>query len=77
VAAPAGVLRLLIAVGGGWVAIHWFGAGLPGLFSAAALGLTVFGVTVAMAIRAGVWEEAGRTARDARPSGVGDKVTTA
>jgi Na+-driven multidrug efflux pump len=67
----AGILRLLIAVGGGWIAIHWFDAGLPGLFTAAALALTTFGITVAMAIRAGVWKEPRRTARAVMPAGIG------
>jgi Na+-driven multidrug efflux pump len=51
----AGFTRLLIAALGGWLAIHYFGAGLPGLFVAMALALVVFGVTVAAAIKAGAW----------------------
>jgi hypothetical protein len=38
----------------GWLAIHWLGAGLSGLFLAVALSLVVFGTTVAVTIRAGV-----------------------
>ena len=51
----AGFTRLLVAALGGWLAIHLLGAGLSGLFVAMALALVVFGVTVAMAIRAGAW----------------------
>jgi Na+-driven multidrug efflux pump len=51
----AGFARLLTAAGGGWLAIHGLGAGLPGLFLAIALSLVVFGTTVAVAIRAGAW----------------------
>jgi MATE family, multidrug efflux pump len=51
----AGFTRLLIAALGGWLAIHQFGAGLPGLFVAIALALVVFGTTVATAIKAGAW----------------------
>jgi putative MATE family efflux protein len=53
----AGFTRLLIAALGGWVAIHWLGASLPGLFVAIALALVVFGTTVAVAIRAGAWRD--------------------
>lgn len=53
----AGFTRLLIAALGGWVAIHWLGGGLPGLFVAMALALVVFGTTVAVAIKAGAWRD--------------------
>jgi putative MATE family efflux protein len=52
----AGAIRLLTAAGGGWVAIHWFGGGLPTLFTVMALALGLFGLTVASAIRAGAWK---------------------
>jgi MATE family, multidrug efflux pump len=51
----AGFTRLLIAALGGWVAIHWLGGGLPGLFVVIALSLVVFGTTVTVAIKAGAW----------------------
>jgi Na+-driven multidrug efflux pump len=51
----AGFTRLLVAALGGWVAIHWLGGGLPGLFVAMALALVVFGTIVAVAIKAGAW----------------------
>jgi MATE family, multidrug efflux pump len=51
----AGFARLLTAAVGGWLAIHWLGGGLAGLFLAIALSLIVFGTTVAVAIRAGAW----------------------
>jgi putative MATE family efflux protein len=53
----AGFTRLLVAALGGWVAIHWLGGGLPGLFVAMALALVVFGTIVAVAIKAGAWRE--------------------
>ena len=49
-----GMLRLLVAVGGGWLVLHATGA-LPALFAALALGLVAYGVTVATAIARGVW----------------------
>jgi putative MATE family efflux protein len=51
----AGFARLLTATAGGWLAIHWLGGGLSGLFLAIALSLVVFGTTVAVATRAGAW----------------------
>jgi len=51
----AGFTRLLIATAGGWIAIHWFGGGLPSLFAAISVALGVYGTTVAVAIRAGAW----------------------
>ena len=49
-----GMLRLLVAVGGGWLALHLTGS-LMALFAALALGLVVYGVTVVTAISRGVW----------------------
>jgi len=40
----AGFARLLISAGGGWVAIHWLGGGLPSVFIAVALGFVVLGL---------------------------------
>jgi Na+-driven multidrug efflux pump len=51
----AGGIRLCIAAGGGWLALHWFGGGLAALFTAIALGLAAYGTTVALAIKAGAW----------------------
>lgn len=51
----AGFVRLLIAAVGSWIAIHWFGGGLPGLFTAIAAALVVYGTTVAVAVKAGSW----------------------
>jgi putative MATE family efflux protein len=49
-----GMLRLLIAVGGGW-ALHLLGAPLPLVFTALSVGLTVYGAIVAAAIFRGAW----------------------
>jgi putative MATE family efflux protein len=54
----AGALRLAVAGGGGWLAMHW-GADLAGLFRVMALALVVFGSTVAAAIYLGAWEAGG------------------
>ena len=47
----AGFARLLISAGGGWLAIHWLGGGLPSVFLAVALGFTIFGLCQLAAIR--------------------------
>jgi putative MATE family efflux protein len=50
----ANFARLVIAVGGGWLALQW-GAGLFGVFVAQAIGLAAFGLINAGAIALGAW----------------------
>jgi putative MATE family efflux protein len=50
----AGFLRMLVAVGGGWLALRLTGS-LTWLFAALALGLVVHGVTLLVAIGSGAW----------------------
>ena len=50
----AGFLRMLVALGGGWLALR-LGGSLTWLFAAIALGLVLQGVTVVTAILAGAW----------------------
>ena len=49
--------RLVMAAGGGWLAIHWFGGGLAALFTAMAVALVAYGTLVAGAVKAGAWRE--------------------
>lgn len=49
-----GFLRLAIAAGGGWLALSLTGS-LAWLFAAVAAALVVYGVTLALAVRSGVW----------------------
>ena len=51
----AGLSRIGLAVGGGWVATDLLGFGLAGQFVAVALGITAFGAICAAAVRPGVW----------------------
>jgi Na+-driven multidrug efflux pump len=51
----AGILRLVVAGAGGWLAIHWLGTGLDGLFAALAVALVAFGSIIALSIRFGAW----------------------
>src|SRR5712691_434113 len=50
----AGLVRLAIAVGGGWVALRLTGS-LGGLFAALALGLIAYGVILSPAVGSGAW----------------------
>lgn len=51
----AGLSRLAIAVGGGWLLGDVMGLGMDGQFLAVALGVTAYGVLTAVAVRPGVW----------------------
>lgn len=51
----AGLARIGLAVGGGWVLSDLLGYGLPGQFLAVALGITAYGAICAAAVRPGVW----------------------
>ncbi len=54
----AGMVRLVVAAGGGWVASHWFGGGLYAVFTAMAIAFVAYAAIVAAAIWAGAWHEA-------------------
>lgn len=51
----AGVARIAVAVGGGWLLGDVLGMGLDGQFLAVALGITCYGVLTAAGVRPGVW----------------------
>ncbi|MBY0339089.1 MAG: multidrug transporter MatE [Acetobacteraceae bacterium] len=55
----AGLSRLGIAVGGGWLLMDVMGLGLAGQFLAVAAGITAYGVLTAVAVRPGVWSARG------------------
>lgn len=50
----SGFLRMVVALGGGWLALHLIGS-LAALFLAAALGLVLYGSTLALALWRGAW----------------------
>ena len=50
----AGMLRMLIAVGGGWVVLRLTGS-LGWLFAALGAALVVYGLTLAAAVASGAW----------------------
>jgi putative MATE family efflux protein len=49
------VSRLVVAIGGGWIALRWFEAGLPALFMIIGLGLVVSTTIAGIAFKAGAW----------------------
>jgi len=51
----ASVVRLGLAIGGGWAALALLGGALPSLFVAMALALAAYGGLTAWALRAGAW----------------------
>jgi Na+-driven multidrug efflux pump len=55
----AGLSRLGIAVGGGWLLMDVLGLGLAGQFLAVAAGITAYGVLAAVAVRESVWSARG------------------
>ena len=50
----AGLMRMIVAVGGGWLVLRWTG-NLIHVFAMIALGLFVFGSVIALAVKRGVW----------------------
>jgi Na+-driven multidrug efflux pump len=50
----AGLSRVAVSVGGGWLALRW-GGGMDGVYFALGLGLAVVGVVNAAAIALGSW----------------------
>jgi Na+-driven multidrug efflux pump len=50
----AGLLRLVIAIGGGWIALRVTGS-LGFVFAALSAALVVYGLTLSAAIASGVW----------------------
>jgi putative MATE family efflux protein len=59
----AGFLRMLVAIGGGFIALHLTGS-LQWLFVALALGLFLHGAVLCVAIACGAWFRDAHTARD-------------
>src|SRR3989475_4856707 len=51
----AGLSRLVVAAGGGWIALRVLGGGLSAVFAVMAFALALFGTVVAVAIHRGAW----------------------
>ena len=50
----AGFLRMVVAVGGGWLVLKWTGS-LTAVFLTLGLALALFGTMIAAAVARGVW----------------------
>jgi putative MATE family efflux protein len=50
-----GTARVIVAAGGGWLAVHLLGSGLAGIFVATALGIVALGGIVGVAVRGAHW----------------------
>lgn len=50
----AGVVRLAVAIGGGWLALHWTGS-IIGLFRASAVAMLLYGAITLSAVASGGW----------------------
>jgi putative MATE family efflux protein len=62
----ASVSRLLVAAGGGWLAVEVFGLGLDGVFTAIAASLAVYGLLIGGALLLQPWRALPDRARPAR-----------
>jgi putative MATE family efflux protein len=51
----AGLTRLIVATGGGWIALRGAGGGLWSIFAVMALALALFGTVVTVALHQGAW----------------------
>ncbi len=51
----AGLSRLVVAAGGGWIALRVLGGGLSSIFAVMALALALFGIVVTVALHQGAW----------------------
>jgi hypothetical protein len=51
----AGMARLFIAAGGGWMVVRWSTGGLAALFVAIAVALIAYALIIAGAMRADAW----------------------
>jgi putative MATE family efflux protein len=56
----AGMARLTVAVGGGWIAVRCFGGGLSSLFIVIAVAFVIYAVMMAGAITSGTWRDVAR-----------------
>ena len=55
----AGAVRLVVAAGGGWIAITWLGGGPTALYAAIAVGIVTYGSMVSLSLYFGAWRRAG------------------
>jgi len=49
------LVRVVLAVGGGWLLAFWFDLGLTGVFIGAAVAMAMFGLIIALSLKLGAW----------------------
>jgi len=53
----ATISRFLVAAVGGWIAVNQLSMGLPGVFYAAAIAMTLYGLAMVVSLRMGAWRK--------------------
>jgi putative MATE family efflux protein len=53
------LVRVVLAVGGGWLLAFWFDVGLKGVFIGAAAAMATFGLIIAASLKLGAWRHQG------------------
>lgn len=51
----ATIVRVILAVGGGWLLAFWLDIGLQGVFVAATMAMATFGIMIATSLKLGAW----------------------
>jgi len=51
----ATIVRVILAVGGGWLLAFWLDLGVQGVFIAAAAAMATFGIMIATSLKLGAW----------------------
>lgn len=53
----ATILRFVVAILGGWVAVNFFSSGLSGVFYSSAVAMILFGLMIAVSLKMGAWRK--------------------
>lgn len=53
----ATILRFVVAILGGWVAVNYFSSGLSGVFYSSAVAMILFGFMIAVSLKMGAWRK--------------------
>lgn len=64
----AAVARVVVAAGGGWLAVTYFGGGKRGLFAVLSAALVFYGFANVVAVKSGAWFKNAEGADAAAPS---------
>lgn len=51
----ATIVRVILAIGGGWLLAFWLDMGLQGVYVAAAAAMATFGIIIAISLKLGAW----------------------